>query len=480
MSDQSHLIQYSISDPQSEAQRIYSIQRQAYLRRPYSSYKERMDQLKMLEEILLNNEAEIVAAIAKDFGHRPEAESKLIELFCCYSAFRHLDKHLKQWMKPQRRKLNIFVGGKNRVIPQPKGVMGIVVPWNYPVAMAVTQMAYSLAAGNRTMVKMAENSKHIRALLHRLIAETFDESVLAVVPDAGGAEFTQLPFDHILFTGSPQTGKTVMKAAGENLCPVTLELGGKSPVIVSEEYDASVAARRIIQNKLINAGQTCLAPDYVFVHKSKVEGFINALKSSATEFFPDLNDPEGYTSVIDTSSYNRLRSWLADAVDNGADAIKLIDGSDFNDIDRKFPPYAVLNAPVDTPLLTQEIFGPILPVITYESLEEVLAYIAARDRPLALYLFSRKKSIQDKVLYSSISGGVTINNCMLHVTQHDLPFGGSGASGVGHYHAFEGFMEFSKMRPVFYYPDFFSSDGVAPPYGNKHLRIFKWVKKLGF
>ena len=345
--------------------------------------------------------------------------------------------------------------------------------------MVATQITISLAAGNRTLVKMAENSYHLRALLHKLIATHFDEEQLAIVSDARGSDFSSLPFDHLLVTGSPETGKTVMAAAAQNLCPVTLELGGKSPTVVCDDFDLETAVRRIVQYKFLNAGQTCLAPDYVFVPRAKVDRFVELAQKAATEFFPDTNAPETYTSIIDLPSYQRLHSWLQAVKDQGTRTVNLVKDSRFNDVDRKFPPHIVVDPAPESSLLTYEIFGPILPIVPYDSLDEVMAYIAVRDRPLALYLFTLDKSVQERVVYGSISGGVTINNCVVHAFQHHMPFGGVGASGIGQYHAFEGFMEFSKLRPVFTYPNFLSSEIMAPPYGQKHKTLYRWLNRLG-
>ncbi|MBB5189263.1 coniferyl-aldehyde dehydrogenase [Zhongshania antarctica] len=475
----SHLIQYHIAAPQTEAQRVYSLQRKAYIDDPYPSYEQRLKNIVSLQSLLSENEQAIIEAVALDYGHRPWGETTLVELFGSHSGLREIKKHLKTWMKPLRRKVTLFYGGKNRVIPQPKGVVGVIVPWNYPVFMTITQVAISMAAGNRTVVKMAENSSHLRDLLHGLVKEKFDEAIFAIVPDAKGSDFSSLPFDHMLFTGSPATGKAVMAAAAQNLCSVTLELGGKSPTIVCDDFELEKAAQRIAQYKYMNAGQTCLAPDYVFVPRDKVDRFVVLVQQAANQYFPDVKDPEGYTSIIDTDSYQRLRRWLEEVKNQGAPVINLMSEDSFDDVNRKFPPHIVIDPSEDCELLKTEIFGPILPVIPYDNLDEVLRYIAIRDRPLALYLFSHDKKIQERVVYSSISGGVTINNCVVHCFQHDLPFGGAGASGMGQYHGYEGFAEFSKMRPVFKYPSYISSAILSGPYTSKHKLLYRCLNWLG-
>jgi coniferyl-aldehyde dehydrogenase len=292
-----------------------------------------------------------------------------------------------------------------------------------------------------------------------------------------GQDFSTLPYDHIIFTGSADAGRTVMRSAAENLTPVTLELGGKSPTIVCEDYDVETAASQILYAKLVNAGQTCLAPDYLFLPEGKKEAFVAAAKRIVAERYPDTND-RSYTSVIDEKSYRRLRATLDDAQKKGAEVVCLVPGASFNDLQRKIPPHLVLDATDDMTILQEEIFGPLLPVKTYRSLDEVLAYVNSKDRPLGFYFFTNDTAVEHELLYGSISGGVTINNCMLHVAQHDMPFGGVGASGMGQYHGYEGFVEFSKMRPVFTNPRLSALHLFYPPYTKRHSRMIDLLLKL--
>ena len=467
-----------ISPIQSEAQRVFELQRKAYQKHPYPSLEERKELLTKIEKLLLDNVDAIAAAINKDFGHRCAEETKLLEIFTSVDGIRHTRKKVAKWMKPKKRHVSaMFATGKNRLIPQPKGVVGIVVPWNYPLFLAISPLTSAIAAGNRVMIKMAQNSKNLRELLADKFREAIPEDQVAILPGVSGTEFTSLPFDHIVYTGSADSGRTVMRSAADNLTPVTLELGGKSPTIVCDDFDMNTAADRIMYAKYVNAGQTCLAPDYVFVPKSKRDEFVEAAKRIVAKRYPDTND-SSYTSVIDEKSYRRLRATLDDAEKKGAKAVKLVPSAGFNDELRKFPPTVVLDATDDMTIMQEEIFGPLLPVKTYDSLDEVIQYVNAKDRPLGFYVFTNDKEKEEKLLMSTISGGVTVNNCVFHIAQHDLPFGGVGASGMGHYHGYEGFCELSKMRPVHKNPMFSGASLFYPPYKKRHARLFNLLLKL--
>ena len=467
----------SIEIVENEAQRVFKLQREAYLRDPFPSYEERKNRLRALERILVENTDAITEAIAQDFGHRSAEESKILEIFPVVDGLRHTIKKLRKWMRPQRREVSIlFATGANRVIPQPKGVVGIVSPWNYPLFLTLSPLVSVLAAGNRAMIKMASNSQNLCRLLADKFSEVYPEEVVAILPGVRAGDFSTLPFDHIIFTGSADVGRTVMRSAADNLTPVTLELGGKSPTIVCDDFDIDEAASRIMYAKLINAGQTCLAPDYHFLPEGKEEQFVAAAQRLVTQRYPDTNDSD-YTSVIDEKAYRRLRMTLDDAEAKGARLVPLVPDASFNDVLRKFPPHLVLNVTEDMMIMQEEIFGPLFPVMTYQDLDDVIEYVAVRDRPLGLYVFTNKRALKDKVLYSTISGGVTINNCIIHVAQHDLPFGGVGASGIGHYHGHEGFVEFSKMRPVFTNPRFSLLSLFYPPYTGKQERLIDMTIK---
>jgi len=464
---------------ENEAQRIFQMQRDAYLKQPYPSYEERIDRLNKLERVLVDNVDAIAEAVNLDFGNRCEEETKILEVFGCVDGLRDTRRRLKKWMKPQKRHVSMnFATGANRVIPQPKGLVGIVSPWNYPLFLTVSPLTSILAAGNRAMIKMASNSQNLCVLLAEKFAEVFDQDTVAILPGVRGSEFSTLPFDHMIFTGSADAGRTVMKSAADNLTPVTLELGGKSPTIVCEDFDIETAASRIMYGKLVNAGQTCLAPDYLFVPESKRDAFVAAARRLVQERYPDTND-RSYTSVIDEKSYRRLRATLEDAEAKGATLVPLVPSASFNDVQRKIPPHLVLDPTEEMTILQEEIFGPLFPVKTYRSLDEVIDYVNVRDRPLGLYIFTNDKETEESILYRTISGGVTVNNTILHVAQHDMPFGGIGASGMGHYHGREGFLEFSKLRPVFTSPKLKLIEMFYPPYRKRHQRMVDFMLRFG-
>ncbi|MBT8766700.1 coniferyl aldehyde dehydrogenase [Metapseudomonas boanensis] len=458
---------------ETEAMRLLALQKLAHRENPIPALESRRRNLKLLEQLLLENQEAICEAISRDFGNRAHQETKLLELFLAVDGIRDSHKRLAKWMKPQKRKGSIwFLGASNSVIPQPKGVVGVVAPWNYPLFLVMGPVTAALAAGNRCLVKMAANSRNLCALLSRLVAEHFDERTLAIVPDVSGSFFSSLPFDHLIFTGSADTGRRVMKAAADNLTPVTLELGGKSPVIVAPDFDLRTAASRILQMKTVNAGQTCVAPDYLFVHEAQLDDFVAHCRSVAPARYPSLavND---YTAIIDPPSYARLLGYLDDARRKGAQVIPLLPGSLHDEGLRKIAPVLVVNVDDEMQLMQEEIFGPILPIRTYKSLDEVLDYINDRDHPLALYLFSNQRQVQDRIVSMTLSGGVAINDCGLHVAQHDLPFGGVGASGMGHYHGYEGFVEISKLRPVFKQFSHPAFPLLHPPYGKGFERLIR-------
>ncbi|MBX3155660.1 MAG: coniferyl aldehyde dehydrogenase [Deltaproteobacteria bacterium] len=467
----------SIETVENEAQRVFKLQREAYAKHPYPTYEERIANLRKLERLIVDHAAAFAEAIALDFGHRAFEETMAAEVFTTVDGIRDVMKRLRKWMAPQRRDVSIvFATGKNRVVPMPKGVVGIVSPWNYPLFLTLSPLTSVLAAGNRAMIKMASASQHLCRLLAEKVREVFPEDTLAVLPGVRAQDFSSLPYDHLIFTGSADAGRTVMRAAAENLTPVTLELGGKSPTILCDDFDVDEAAARILYAKFLNAGQTCLAPDYLLVPEAKRDAFVAAAKRILPQRYPDTDSPQ-YTSVIDDKSYNRLRATLEDARAKGASVVPLVPSAAFNDTLRKIPPHLLLDVRDDMVVMQNEIFGPLLPVKTYRSLDEVIAYVTSKDRPLGFYVFTNDRATEDRLIYSTISGGVTVNNCMLHVAQHDLPFGGIGASGMGQYHGHEGFLEFSKQRPVFTSPRLPILDLFYPPYGKKQRTILSMLIK---
>jgi len=461
-----------------EAGRIFKLQREAYGREPYPSHDERIANLRKLDRVLVDNAPAIAEAITADFGHRAFEETMAAEVFTSVDGIRAVMKRLDKWMAPQKRDVSIvFATGRNRVVPMPKGVVGIVSPWNYPLFLTVSPLTSVLAAGNRAMIKMASSSQNLCRLLADKFRGVFSEDVIAILPGVRAQDFSSLPYDHLIFTGSADAGRSVMRAAAENLTPVTLELGGKSPTILCDDFeDVDEAASRILYAKYLNAGQTCLAPDYVMVPEAKRDAFVAAAKRIMPTRYPDTDSPQ-YTSVIDKKSYDRLRATLDDAQEKGAEIVPLVPTATFNEQLRKIPPHLILGVRDDMVVMQNEIFGPLLPVKTYRTLDEAIAYVNSKDRPLGFYLFTNNKATEDKILHATISGGVTVNNCMLHVAQHDMPFGGIGASGMGQYHGYEGFLEFSKLRPVFTSPRLPILDLFYPPYTRKHRAILSMLIK---
>jgi coniferyl-aldehyde dehydrogenase len=453
-------------------------QQEAFVSAPSPSLQQRREDLRTLARMLGDHRDALVAAVHQDYGNRSAFETLFAEFLVVIDTIHHARRHVGRWMKPQRRAIefSLYPGARNRVIPQPVGVVGVIVPWNFPLNLTFCPLASIFAAGNRAMVKMSENSRHLAALLKRISPAYFPADKLQFFEDSGGLGplFSALPFDHLLFTGSGSTGRAVMANAARNLTPVTLELGGKSPAIVGPDFSVRAAAERILWAKLFNAGQICTSVDYVFVPEAALDEFVAHCQRLTAERYPDLN-AEDYTSIIDQRSFDRLRHMLADAAGKGATLVNLAPTQAPDAARRKFAPHLVLRPTEEMALSQREIFGPILPVRTYRNKEEVAAYINRHDRPLALYPFTQDKALQDFYITQVMSGGVSVNDALLHVAQHDLPFGGSGPSGMGHYHGREGFETFSKLRPVFYQGPFSSAQAFfMPPYQGRK----RWLLEL--
>ncbi len=457
-----------------------ALQRAAYFAHPYPSFAERKDDLLKLKAFVQENRDAIVDAISSDYGNRSRHETLFAEIFGVLDGVDHTIKSLRKWMKPQRRGVDWknFFGASNRVIPQPLGIVGAIVPWNFPINLSFNGLIATFAAGNRSMVKMSENSRHLAKLLMELSPKYFPRDKLAFFDETGGVgiEFSQLKFDHLLFTGSGQTGRAVMAAAATNLCPVTLELGGKSPAIICNDFPLRKAAERLLFVKCFNAGQICTTVDYVYVPKSKVQEFVEFSREIVVGRYPTLDTPD-FTSMIDRRSFDRVVAAMEEARERGATLVQLIPGKAWDEETHKIAPHLVLNAPEDCSLRTREIFGPVLPVVEYESIEEPIQAINARPRPLALYPFSNDKNLIHTLLHRVMSGGVSVNDGLFHVGQHDLPFGGVGDSGMGHYHGYEGFVTFSKMRPVFYQAPFSAVKFLWPPYGKFATKYLDFLTK---
>jgi coniferyl-aldehyde dehydrogenase len=459
----------------------FQLQREQYLDNPNPSYEARKQDLLTLKRLLNENRDAICDAINEDYSNRSRHETLFAEVLTVSDGINDIISHLKKWMKPQKRHVDMtmFAGGKNRVIPQPLGVCGLIIPWNFPINLSFSQIATALAAGNRVMVKMSENSIALSRLLIELSPRYFSEDKLKFYEETGGVgvEFSQVPFDLIVFTGSGQTGRAVMASAAKNLTPVILELGGKAPAVIDPAYDLKKAVERIMFVKQFNAGQICTNVDYVFVHESQRETFIEHAKSYVAKHCPDINHTD-YTAIIDDRSVKRLQDTLEDARSKGATLINLNGKQQVNEQGRKFPMHLVLDTTPEMIIRQRETFGPLLMVLTYESQEEVIQYVNSHDRPLALYPFTDNKELSDTYIDRVMSGGVTVNDALFHVAQHDIPFGGVGASGMGHYHGYEGFVSFSKLRPVFYQAGFSALKYLRPPYGNFATKVFNLMVKL--
>ncbi|MBL0951536.1 MAG: coniferyl aldehyde dehydrogenase, partial [Pseudomonas sp.] len=425
----------------------FALQRSAFAANPMPSAEQRIQWLKSLSELLTQQQDALIAAISQDFSNRSADETLLAELMPSLHGIHYASKRIKKWMKPSRRSVGLqFMPASAKVVYQPLGVVGIIVPWNYPLFLAIGPLTGALAAGNRVMIKMSESTPVTSQLVKDLLARIFPEDLVSVALGEAevGMAFSKLPFDHLLFTGATSIGKHVMRAAAENLTPVTLELGGKSPAIVSADVPLEHAAERIAFGKTLNAGQTCVAPDYVLVPRDRLDGFVAAYRDVVQRFYPQLKDNPDYTAIINERQLARLTGYLQDAQAKGARIVPIYPEAQ----GRRLPQSLVLDVTDDMKLMQDEIFGPLLPVVPYDRIEDAFAYVNARPRPLALYYFGYDKREQQRVLHETHSGGVCLNDTLLHVAQDDMPFGGVGPSGMGHYHGHEGFLTFSKAKGV--------------------------------
>jgi coniferyl-aldehyde dehydrogenase len=443
----------------------------AALPEPMSVRRDRIDRAIAL---LIDHAEDFAKAVSADFGHRSRQQTLMTDIMPSVSAMKHAKKHFEAWAKGEKRKPTFplgLLGAKAEVVYQPKGVVGVVAPWNFPVGMVMVPMAGILAAGNRAMIKPSEFTERVSALFEEVIPKYFAEEEMAVFTgDAEvGMAFSKLAFDHMIFTGATGVGRHIMRAAADNLVPVTLELGGKSPTIVGRSADKKKAGERIALGKMMNAGQICLAPDYLIVPSDQENDVIDAVKAGVTAQYPKLLHNDDYTSVVNGRNYERLQGYLADARDKGAELIEVNPaGEDFASSNgNKMPLTIVRNVTDDMKVMQEEIFGPILPVMTYSSMDEAIEYVNAHDRPLGLYYFGSDKAEEERVLSRTISGGVTVNDVIFHNAMEDLPFGGVGPSGMGNYHGQDGFKTFSHMRAVYRQTgmDVASIGGFKAPYG---------------
>jgi coniferyl-aldehyde dehydrogenase len=450
---------------------------------PPPPLEERLARLARLRALVADHEARFIQAISADFGCRPAVETTIAETLTVYNEIAHAKKHLKQWMAPKRIATAMqFQPGRNRLIPQPLGVVGIIAPWNYPLQLTLVPAIGAIAAGNRVMIKPSELAPRFSALLQDLVEKNFNATELRVtgVEDEIAPAFTALPFDHLVFTGSTRVGRLVAQAAGRNLTPVTLELGGKSPAIVDRSADLDEAAERMTYGKLLNAGQTCIAPDYALVPEESVRAFADKMSAHMRRMYGTDPANGDYTSIVSERHYERLERLLADAAGRGATVMQPAspEAPDWK-TRRKFPPTLVLGATADMAIMQEEIFGPLLPVLGYREADEPIAFINKRDRPLALYWFGKDAAARDRVLARTVSGGVTVNDCLFHFLQINQPMGGVGPSGAGSYHGQWGFNAFSKFKPVFYRSAWNTMLAhLHPPYGGKVARLEKLMRFL--
>lgn len=458
-------------------QALFASQQSSFANSPYWQANERIQRLELLKAALLAEQELLINAINEDFGRRSADETRLAELLPSIEGIKYAQKRIRKWMRPSRRKVGLaFQPAKAWVEYQPLGVVGIIVPWNYPLYLAIGPLVAALAAGNRALIKMSEFTPATAAALEQLISNIFPASEVAIVTGEAevAAEFSKLPFDHLLFTGGTNIGRHVMRAAADNLTPVTLELGGKSPAIIGhgtdgKQVDIATAAERIAFGKALNAGQTCVAPDYVLCPEHVKDELVTALKVELTRMYPSLLNNPDYTWIINQKQFDRLHQTLQNAISQGAHVIPVNPANESFSGTRIIPPTLITNATAEMDVLKSEIFGPILPIVTYQEFSEALSYVRNGDRPLALYYFGANTAEQNAVLKTTHSGGVCINDTVFHVAQDDLPFGGVGASGMGHYHGHEGFLTFSKARSVLSKGKLNSARFVYPPYGGKLL-----------
>jgi coniferyl-aldehyde dehydrogenase len=470
----------NLADFAAELRLPFERQRAAFAAQPYPDWVTRRDRLQRLQQLLLDNEAVLIAAIDSDFGGRPAAETQIAEIFPSLQEIKHALAHGERWMKVREVGVSKwFLPARAQVLPQPLGVVGVLAPWNYPLYLSIAPMVAAVAAGNRVLLKPSEFTPAFGELLARLLAERFaPEEVTAVL---GGAEvaasFSALPFDHLFFTGSTAVGRKVMAAAAANLTPVTLELGGKSPTVITPGYPLAHAVQRILAGKLLNAGQTCIAPDYVLLPRDSVEAFVIEARRQAQHMVPQGLASAAYCSVVNARQYDRLQRNLGQARVAGARVEPLFDGTQQDDAGHRLAPQLVIDPPVTLELMQDEIFGPLLPLLPYDRLDEALQFIRARPRPLALYWFDHDTARTEQMLRATHAGGVSVNETILHVAQDTLPFGGIGPSGMGHYHGRWGFETFSKLKPVFRQARFNGVGLFTPPYRPLTFKLLQLMKR---
>ena len=468
-----------------EMHRVLELQKKLNIKEGAPDINTRKDRLDRVVAMVKKYDKKIIETVNQDFGNRDPMMSAATEVASVIGPMEHAKKNLKKWMKTEKRKAAIaplgsalsLLGARAEVRYQPKGVVGAISPWNFPMNLALAPLAGIIAAGNRVMHKPSELTPATSDLLKLMIEEFFNEEEMAVfVGDAEvGAAFSGLAFDHLIFTGGTSIAKHVMKAASENLVPLTLELGGKSPVVVGKTAKIKDTAQRVMQGKTMNAGQICLAPDYALVPEEKVDEFVKATVEVTSEMYPEMKDNDDFTSIINQKHFDRIQGYLADAKEKGAELVEINPSNeDFSQQPHhKIPPTLVLNPSEDMKIMQEEIFGPVLPVKTYSDVSEPIEYINSKDRPLGLYYFGNDDSEKELVLENTTSGGVTVNDVISHIQMEDLPFGGVGPSGMGPYHGYDGFKEFSHAKAVYKQTslNLMKLAGLVPPYKKKEEKV---------
>ncbi len=479
---------YTQADDEQQISKIDKIllaQQRAFQEKPYPSVHSRIQDLSKLKTSILAYQESLVQALTQDFGCRSAGDSNMADILPTVMAINYAIKHVKKWMKYSKRHVGIlFQPAQAYVMYQPLGVVGIITPWNYPVFLALGPLTTAIAAGNRAMIKMSEFTPATNQVLEALLTDIFPSSQVTII--TGGVSvasyFSEQAFDHLLFTGSTQVGKQVMSAAAKNLTPVTLELGGKSPTVIDDDINMNEAVSRFILAKTINSGQTCVAPDYILCPHARISQLKKAIAERFVKMYPSIANNSDCTAIINQAQLQRLQHYLEDAKSQGAELFTLSrDDLQACYLQQKMPLTLITNVKEDMLIMQEEIFGPILPIIGYQHIEEAIDYINARPRPLALYLCSHNRRLQQTILYATHAGGVCFNDAAMQVVQEDIPFGGIGPSGMGQYHGHEGFLTFSKAKPVFKKGKFTTAVSAFPPYGNFiHRLIYKFflAKKL--
>ncbi len=457
-------------------------QKAAFLKTPMPAADQRIKNLDLLHNALINYKDRLILSISNDFGNRSESETLLAEVIPLLEGIAYNRKRLKKWMRPQKRHVPLtLLPASVSVLYQPLGVVGIVVPWNFPLFLGLSPLIGALSAGNRAIIKTSEFAPQTSAVIKEMLETIFLEEEVAVVEgdvDVSQA-FTKLPFDHLLFTGAVPVGRMVMKAAAENLTPVTLELGGKSPAIIHKDFPMNEAAKRLVFGKCFNAGQICVSPDYILCQRDRVNEFADEFSKAVSNSYPTMKTNDDYTSIINDRQHQRLQDYLRDAEEKGARLVTINPAGESFEGSGKMPVTMVLNCTEDMLVVKEEIFGPILPILPYDEVDTAIEYVNSRPRPLALYYFDWDKKRADNVLKRTHSGGVCVNDTLSHVGADDIPFGGVGDSGMGHYHGKEGFLTFSKAKGIVRKGKLNVTEYVAPPWGNgmyKLLMQFMWLR----